>query len=114
MSCNFKIILAAALVALAMVPAAIAETRDEKASVVVSYSDLNLSNRHGGETLLKRIRSAARRVCGDANAYGPLTPRAETTCRRETVAAAVAQLDIGVLTAAWNKSEPAAFELAGR
>ena len=114
MSCTFKIAIAAAFAAIALAPAAIADAGREVVFVRVAYGDLNLSSPAGAETLLKRIKIAARKVCTSSVTHSPLMPRSETTCRRETIGAVVARLDIGALTTAWNRTQPPRSQFAAR
>lgn len=62
MSCTFKIAIAA-FAAAAVAPIAFAE-KPVTRSAEVAYSDLDLSRDAGVQTLLKRIESASKRVCG--------------------------------------------------
>jgi UrcA family protein len=80
--------------------------------MTVAYGDLDMSTVNGGKTLLTRIQSAARKVCGDSDAYSPLHPRSETQCRRATVASVVNGLGIGTLTQAFNGGKSAASQIA--
>jgi UrcA family protein len=114
MSRTFKIAIAAALSAIALAPAAFADTGSKDVSVRIAYGDLDMSTAKGASTLLKRIQGAARAVCKDSIERSPLSPRAETQCRRNTVGAVVAQLDIGTLTAAWNRVQQDAVQLSAR
>lgn len=116
MSRIIKSIIAAFALSQAL-PAALAEppfshATESPDSVSVRLSDLNMSSISGGKTLLARIKSAARRVCGDSDAYSPLRTQSETVCRRLTIARAVAQLDINTLTLAFNEGKPLAAQLA--
>ena len=64
---------------------------------VVSYADLDLQTEAGSKTLLTRIKSAARRVCGvyDAGPI-PLEFRAQLqSCARQATARALAEVDAG-------------------
>jgi UrcA family protein len=101
MSRTFKSALVSLFVAAAVAPAAIAQAPSEPASVRVAYGDLNMSTRAGGEILLSRIHSAAKKACSRAVEDSPLTPRAMTNCRKDSVAYAVQQMNIATLTAAW-------------
>jgi UrcA family protein len=102
MSATFKSALVSLVAAVALAPAALAQTPSEPASVRVAYGDLNMSTRTGGEILLHRIQSAAKKACAKAVEHSPLTPRAMTSCRQDTVAHAVRQMNIATLTAAWG------------
>jgi len=66
----------------------------------VSYADLDLSKPAGAQTLYKRIKAAARHVCGPADQYTFVTPPAAfRECFEKAVADAVAQVDRPSLTA---------------
>ena len=103
MSRTFKIAAAVIAASLILAPAALAQ----EVSMPVAYGDLDMSSNAGGVTLLRRIEGAARKVCDKAVPRSPLTPRAVTTCRRETVEGAVRGLNIGALTLAWTGKYPA-------
>ena len=102
MSRTFKSVFVSLVVAAAIAPAALAQTPAEPASVRVAYGDLNMSTRAGGEVLLHRIQSAAKKACAKDVERSPLTPAAMTHCRQDTVASAVRQMNIATLTAAWG------------
>src|SRR5262245_21233187 len=71
----------------------------EKAQTV-SYADLDLSKPAGAQTLYKRIKAAARQVCGPSDQYTFVTPaRAFRECYAKAIADAVAQVDRPSLTA---------------
>lgn len=82
---SIKAGLAAALVAGAMVSAPVSAA--EGHSVMVRYSDLDLSTAEGQATLERRLHKAAERVCGiDSRTFGAVLPSAESRgCYRETV-----------------------------
>jgi UrcA family protein len=66
----------------------------------VSYADLDLSKPAGAQTLYKRIKKAARRVCGPVDNYTHVTPsRRFRECYEQAIADAVAQVDRPSLTA---------------
>lgn len=70
-------------------------TDENVRQVVVSYADLDLESTSGAETLLRRIKSAARRVCSlnDA-AVIPIEFRAQQyRCAEQATARAVADVD---------------------
>jgi UrcA family protein len=72
-------------------------------SLDVTYSDLNLANRGGAETLLRRIRSAASVVCGGDPRNGAFRDvrisRQYRACVRTAVDGAVRQVNAPLLTA---------------
>lgn len=108
MSRTFKLAIAAAVACIVLAPAAAADARvaagAETLSVQVAYGDLNLSTQAGAQTLLKRISRAARKVCKDTSVLGPLNTGSQRDCRREAIGAAVAEVNAGTLTTAWNRS----------
>jgi len=66
----------------------------------VTYADLDLSKPAGIQTLYKRIKSAARHVCGPVDQYTFVTPAASfRACFDQAVADAVAKIDRPSLTA---------------
>ena len=69
---------------------------------VVSYSDLNLETEAGANTLLRRIKFAARRVCGvNAAGFMPMEFRAQLhRCAEQATARAVADVDARTIVVA--------------
>jgi UrcA family protein len=66
----------------------------------VSFADLDLSKPAGAQTLYKRIKAAARHVCGPVDNYTYVTPsRGFRECYEKAIADAVAQIDRPSLTA---------------
>lgn len=102
MSRPFKSALVSLFAAVAIAPAALAQTPAEPASVRVAYGDLNMSTRAGGEILLHRISSAAKKACARVVERSPLTPAAMTNCRQDTIESVVRQMNFATLTTAWN------------
>jgi UrcA family protein len=69
-------------------------------TTAVSFADLDLSKAAGAQTLYKRIKVAARRVCGPADRYTyGASNNAFRKCFEAAVAHAVAQVDRPSLTA---------------
>lgn len=69
-------------------------------SLAVSFADLDLSKSAGAQTLYKRIKAAARHVCGPTDQYTFVTSAsAFRQCFEKAVADAVAQVDRPSLTA---------------
>lgn len=89
----FRTLVIATASLLALVSSAFAEP----ASVKVYYGDLNLQSYSGANTLYTRLRSAVRRVC-PYDSRQLFLNRGTQTCRRETLAWAVKQLDVPFLT----------------
>ncbi|MFM9864968.1 MAG: UrcA family protein [Micropepsaceae bacterium] len=74
-------------------------------SLDVTYSDLNLGNRAGAETLLRRIRSAASEVCGGdpRRSFRDLRVKQQyRSCVRTAVDDAVRQVNAPMLTAVYR------------
>jgi|KBSMisStandDraft_5_1062788.scaffolds.fasta_scaffold3210609_1 UrcA family protein len=69
-------------------------------SVKVSLADLNLNNEPGARIALRRIRNAAREVCGVAPSH-PLMKESELywACQRGATDRAVARLDVPTVSA---------------
>ncbi len=114
MSRAFKLAIIAAFASFALTPAAAAQKGIEEVSVRVAYGDLDTSTIKGADTLLKRIESAARKVCRDTIGRSPLKPRSDAECRRETAGSTVARLNVDTLTTAWSKTRPSAVQLSAR
>ncbi len=114
MSRTFKFAIAAFAISMTLAPATLAQVGIEQVSARVAYGDLDMSTVAGGKTLLKRIESAARRVCGDAGPRSPLKPRSVPVCRRETVESAIRRINITTLTLAWNGAERGQTQLSAR
>jgi UrcA family protein len=84
-------LLAGSLAGIAHATAPVKEVRQQ----IVSYADLNLASATDAEVLLRRIKSAARLVCGLRNA-GPMPidfRSRQTDCAANAVARAVADVD---------------------
>ncbi len=89
----------AAAATMAFVAPATASDFTAQSSKTVSYAQLDLTNSHDADTMLTRIRDAAREVCdihGGMSAMDEFA--AERMCRRQTVANAVAALNNPVVT----------------
>jgi UrcA family protein len=91
----------AGIVALALCTCAVAYSAEPKVkSQAVSYADLDLSKPAGAQTLYKRIKAAARRVCGPIDHYTYVAPaQAFRECYAKAIADAVAQVDRPSVTA---------------
>lgn len=66
MSVFIKSIFASLVLTVAFSTEARAEPRMATRTIQIAYDDLNLSSRAGAETLLRRVKSATRKVCGPA------------------------------------------------
>jgi UrcA family protein len=71
---------------------------------VVSYADLNLSHKAGAETLLFRIKSAAREVCEPQLNRELGAGRRYRQCIDEAIARAVADVQAPVLAAVYRET----------
>lgn len=89
-------------IALATTPAAFAapviENGDTR-SVAVSYADLNLREQAGVNTLSRRIKQAAYRVCGVASGQDLLTYMSAHKCFKASMTRAMRSVDLAVLQA---------------
>jgi UrcA family protein len=98
----------AALAASAIInPAVLAQVGVERVSVEVPYGDLDMSKPAGGETLLKRLEIAARKVCGTASPRLIKQTVSVAKCRSQAVEDAVRRENIYTLNLAWNGEQPA-------
>lgn len=102
MSCTFKIASALILAAAILVPAAAAQS-PRPSSIEVSHADLDLSARAGAETLLRRIRSAAMKVCGERPSPRHISAKfRHAACTSGAMKSAVKVLDVPTVTALFN------------
>jgi UrcA family protein len=73
-------------------------------SVAVSFADLDLSKAAGAQTLYKRIKAAARQVCGPRDLYTHVGSQKQfRKCYDTAVANAVAEIDRPSLTALYKE-----------
>lgn len=82
-------IVAAMLLAAVLPGAAVAQASFP--AVHVSYADLNLHNPAGIKVLDRRIASAIRAVCPDANSIGPWSAATAARCRKAKLAEVASQ-----------------------
>lgn len=54
-------------------------------SVTVSHADLNLANAADRDVLQRRLRAAAREVCGTGFGFDPRSQNAARECREQTL-----------------------------
>lgn len=115
MTCSFESLRAlawAALIALAIHPAAHAEMQSGKmrlvATVRVSYADLNLTRREDAEILLGRIEKAAFRACGgkpqqhmNYNVIPARVTAAFKECREDAIVRAISAIHTPTLSQAY-------------
>lgn len=88
------ILLAAPLAIVGFTVPAVAAHDDERATVIVSYDDLNLASVEGREGLTMRVKRAVQTVCGSRPGYRQtLNERASSQfCERATLNAAGVKL----------------------
>jgi UrcA family protein len=72
-------------------------------TVVVSYSDLDLSTTDGANALYKRISVAAHKVCPYEDTVHPLQVAMNNSCRSAAIARAVSTLNNAKLAAVWTE-----------
>jgi UrcA family protein len=71
----------------------------ETVSVKVSYADLNLSTEAGAKVMLQRIRSAAKKICGDGSDDPVAFIYQTLPCAKATTDRAVAKFGNPIVTA---------------
>jgi UrcA family protein len=76
---------------------------DDVPTVVVSYSDLDLSTTDGANTLYKRISDAAHKVCPFEDSVHPLQVAQNNSCRSAAIARAVGTVNNAKLAAVWTQ-----------
>jgi UrcA family protein len=93
--------LGASMLALVATPATSVSAQDRQiVSATVQYSDLNLSTREGGKAMYQRIKSTARKLCGDEPDIGEIGAMdGWRTCVSDAVNNAVGQLNAPTVTA---------------
>src|SRR6266850_4134105 len=74
-----------------------AATSDNPPQRVVSYADLNLNHKAGAQTLLLRIKSAAREVCAPQMNTAVTARRRYQQCLSQAIGRAVADVNAPVL-----------------
>jgi UrcA family protein len=90
----------AALALSACLVASSASAEPKAKTQTVNFADLDLSKPAGAQTLYKRIKAAARNVCGPVDHYTFAGPaKAFRQCYEKAIADAVAQIDRPSLTA---------------
>jgi UrcA family protein len=89
-----KMLVSVALAAAALAAApATAQEEAPVAQTLVTYGDLNIGNAAGRATLDRRIRAAARMVCGVEQAPGLAELNSLKTCRDGAIGAAKAEVE---------------------
>jgi UrcA family protein len=93
--------LGASVLVLAAAPAASVSAQPvQRFSATVKYSDLNLSSRDGARAMYQRIKSTARKLCGNEPDIGEIGGRDSwRTCVNDAVDNAVAGLNAPMVTA---------------
>jgi UrcA family protein len=92
------VVLAAAPITMLASVAPAHESADAPAHMTVSYADLNLNSDAGIAVLYKRLRHAARQVCGDGDTTSLSRGRDQTNCINNAMSQAVAQVNSPILT----------------
>jgi UrcA family protein len=92
-----QLILASAVCVLAAASAAASPLAPSERSVTVGYHDLDLKTIEGANTLYRRLRRAARFVCGE-NGRSLLEQRTSQTCFDDALTRAVATVNNPLLT----------------
>ena len=102
--------LGASILALAALPATSVSAQDvQTVSAIVQYGDLNLSSREGAKAMYQRIKSTARKLCGDEPDIGDIGAMGGwRTCVSDAVNDAVGRLDSPMVTA-FNGHRSASF-----
>lgn len=112
-------LIALSLIALALsaplaVPAATAEA-PKVVFVTVAYGDLDVDTPAGARTLLSRINTAAKKVCGKAPATLMLSvPDKRAECRATVIRETVQRIGEPGLTLAWQRGADVAIQTAAR
>ena len=81
-----------------------AATSDNPPQRVVSYADLNLNHKAGAQTLLFRIKSAARAVCEPQLRRVLSRSTTYQQCLKQAVGRAVADVDAPVLAQVYREA----------
>ena len=113
MSRIFKTAAALILAAAVLAPAAAAQSPFQTGSITVSHADLDLSARAGAQTLLKRMQTAANRICGQRPSPRQIAATVRhTACTSSAMKSAVEALNIPTVTALFHGQ--AGTEVAAR
>lgn len=87
---------------------------DEPAKRTVHFADLDLSHGAGVAVLYTRIQSAAREVCGPANAWELKAMMITRHCVQQSIARAVAEVNAPMLTSYYLQKTAAPLTVARR
>lgn len=91
----------AAAIAMSVSAPALARTPAAPSTAAVQYADLNVNSEAGAETLLRRIRTAARDVCDVRPGHTSLTIRmSRRACVQETMNRTITELNMPMVTIA--------------
>ena len=75
--------------------------------IVVSYDDLDLSHAAGAQTLMSRLRTASKQVCGGMPTLADLTMMSRyNVCYNDAMSGAVAQVNSPLVTQLYAQLEP--------
>jgi UrcA family protein len=114
MSRTFTTAAALILAAAILAPSAAAQSPRQATSIMVSHADLDLSARAGAQTLLRRMKSAAAKICGERPLPRQIAATVRhTACTSGAMKSAVEALDIPTVTALF-KGQAAGTEVAAR
>ncbi len=78
-------------------------------TVKIDYSDLDLESPKAVDRLYARLRSAAKRVCGESDVRHLQGNRLQRDCMRQAMDRAVAQVGHAALTAKHAERKPARY-----
>jgi UrcA family protein len=96
------VVLAAAPIAMVAGGAQAEQSVDAPAHMAVSYADLNLNSDAGIAVLYKRLKYAARQVCGDGDTTSLSRGQDTTQCINNAMSQAVAQVNSPMLTSLYE------------
>ena len=96
------VVLAAAPITMLASVAPAHESADAPAHMTVSYADLNLNSDAGIAVLYKRLRHAARQVCGDMDPTSLARGLETMKCINNAMSQAVAQVNSPLLTSLYE------------
>lgn len=93
----------------ALSPAGNASSSEEVRAQEVHYSDLDITREAGAERLYKRIRTAAREICGTPGIEQIMNAHRVRRCAEEATARAVAQVNSPALTRYYEEKNGSAY-----
>lgn len=93
----------------ALSPASNASSSEGTRMQEVHYADLDITREPGAERLYKRIRSAAREICGTPGIEQIINASTIRRCAEEATARAVAQVNSPALTRYYEEKNGSAY-----